>query len=229
MNKSVIVLLSFAILFAYTTTASVYAQNQDQQDPTQNQTSGQGQNQTSAAITGAPQTFAVNQTTVPAQQTSVQINQTTKPIEGQGQIQPLENQTLQQQTPNLSGLKNQTMVQATGPAITTIVNKTTVPFNQTSVETGNMTGSVQQQNQSAQQGQGQGQQASQQQNQSAQQGQGQGQQASQQQNQSAQQGQANPVGGSNQQQQQPQQQNQSKGPLEQLGESVGNLVGGGNK
>jgi hypothetical protein len=94
----------------------------------------------------------VNQTTIPAQQTSVTVNQTQEPAGNQAQLMPLENQTVQQQLPSLSGLENKTMVQPIGPAITTIVNQTTVPFNQTTIETGNSTTSPQQQqNQTAQQ------------------------------------------------------------------------------
>jgi hypothetical protein len=36
-------------------------------------------------------------------------------------------------------MENKTMVQATGPATTVIANKTTVPFNQTTIGTGNTT------------------------------------------------------------------------------------------
>ena len=84
------------------------------------------------------------------------------------------------------------MVQATGPATTTIANKTTVPFNQTTMGMGNMTNS---QSQISPQ---------------------------QQQSSSNQTG-----GGSSSQQQQSPPQNQSKGPLEQLGESVNKMIGGG--
>ncbi|HEX5185716.1 MAG TPA: hypothetical protein VFV86_02405, partial [Nitrososphaeraceae archaeon] len=68
----------------------------------------------------------------------VTVNQTTKPID-QSQIQPLGNQTLTQQPGNLSNLENKTLIQPTGPATTTIANKTTVPFNQTTIGMDNMT------------------------------------------------------------------------------------------
>jgi hypothetical protein len=52
----------------------------------------------------------------------------------------LEKQTITPETGNLSNIENKTMVQATGPAVTTIANKTTVPFNQTTIGTDNTTG-----------------------------------------------------------------------------------------
>jgi hypothetical protein len=114
------------------------------------------QNQTSATVTGGAQSLALNKTTIPAQQTSVTVNQTTKPVEGQAQLQPLENLTMQPQLPNLTNIQNETMVQAAGPATTTIVNQTTVPFNQTIIDTENSTTpqqALQQSNQTGQSGQ----------------------------------------------------------------------------
>ena len=167
MNKSITIFTSIVIAFALLVAYS----NVGAQVNAQNQTSGQ--NQTLATLTGQAQSETVNQTTIPAQQTSVTVNQTQESAGNQAQLMPLENQTVQQQLPSLSGLENKTMVQPTGPAITTIVNQTTVPFNQTTIETGNSTTSPQPQ--------------------------------PQQQNQTAQ---------------------QPQGPLEQLGESVGNLIPG---
>ena len=162
------------------------------QNQNQNQTSTpNSQNETMATITDNPQTTIANQTTIPAEQTTVTVNQTTNPID-QSQLQPIGNQTITSQTGNLSDIENKTVVQATGPATTTIANKTTVPFNQTSIGMDNMTNS---QSQISPQ---------------------------QQQSSSNQTG-----GGSLSQQQQSPPQNQSKGPLEQLGESVNKLIGGG--
>ena len=90
-----------------------------------------------AAISGSPQTIITNQTTVPAEQTTVTVNQTSEPVKGQSQIQPLENQKITSETGDLSNIENKTMVKAKGPADTTIANKTTVPFNQTTIGTGN--------------------------------------------------------------------------------------------
>lgn len=63
-------------------------------------------------ITDKPQTLIANQTTTPAVQTTVTINQTTKSMD-QSQIQPLGNQTLTQQPGNLSNLENKTIIQPT--------------------------------------------------------------------------------------------------------------------
>ena len=142
-------------------------------------------NRTSASITDQPETLIVNQTTIPAIQSTIKVNQTIDPLQGQTQIlQPLQNQSILPETPNLSAIDNATIVKPTGPTITTIANKTIVSFNQTLIETENITNSYppqqQQQNQSTQSQQ--------------------------------------PP------QQQQQQQNQSQGPLNQLGETVGNLI-----
>ena len=61
-------------------------------------------------------------------------------------LQPLENLTNQTQAPpSLSGIENKTMVTPTGNATTTVVNKTTVPFNQTMVTGGSNQSQEQQQ------------------------------------------------------------------------------------
>ena len=130
-NTFIILVCTAALLFTLAYTGTVYAQNQ-------NQTNATSQNETMATITEKPQTTIANQTTIPAEQTTVTVNQTTKPID-QSQIQPLGNQTLTQQPGNLSNLENKTLIQPTGPATTTIANKTTVPFNQSSIGMGNMT------------------------------------------------------------------------------------------
>lgn len=119
-----------------------------QSNSNSNETSG---NQTRAEITGKPETTILNKTTIPAQQTTVTVNETTSPID-QSALQPLQNQTLGQAPVDLSGIENKTVLQPTGEAQTTILNKTTVPFEQTTVEGINQT-----QAQGQQQG-GQGQQ-----------------------------------------------------------------------
>ena len=101
------------------------------------------QNQTSATVTGKAQTATINKTNIPAEQTTVKVNKTTKPVEGQANLKPLANQTMQQ-APSISGIQNKSIVQATGPATTKIVNKTTVPYNQTIIGTENNTKSQQQ-------------------------------------------------------------------------------------
>jgi archaellum component FlaF (FlaF/FlaG flagellin family) len=133
-NSFISLVCAAALFFTFTLayTGSVYAQNQ-------NQTSASNaQNETMATITDKPQTTIANQTTIPAEQTTVTVNQITQPMD-QSQIQQLGNQTFTQQLGNLSNLENKTLLQPTGPATTIIVNKTTVPFNQTIIEMGNTT------------------------------------------------------------------------------------------
>jgi Na+/melibiose symporter-like transporter len=94
-------------------------------------------NQTTAKTTGQPETTVLNKTTIPAQQTTVTVNQTIEPAITNQTLQPLENLTNQTQAPpSLSGIQNKTMVTPTGNATTTVVYKTTVPFNQTMVTDG---------------------------------------------------------------------------------------------
>src|ERR671911_1304202 len=123
----------------------------------QTATASSSSNQTGAQVTGQPETTVLNETTIPAQQTNVTVNQTAEPV-GPQVLQPLENLTQSQSAANLSGFENKTMVTPTGPASTTLVNKTTVPFNQTMVGAGEANQTTGQQNQT-----GGGQQAQQQQ------------------------------------------------------------------
>ncbi len=165
-----------------------------------NDTSG---NQTRAEITGGPETTIINKTTIPAQQTTVTVNETTSSID-QSALQPLQNQTLGDVPVDLSAIENKTVLQPTGEAQTTMLNKTTVPFEQTTVEGINETGTQQQGGQGQEQQQG---------NQTGTQQQGGQGQEQQQGNQTGTQQQ----GGQGQEQQQG---NQSSGPLEQLGEAI---------
>jgi hypothetical protein len=136
--KNTFIFLIFAamLLSSVVSIGSAIAQNQ-----TQNQSSSEAipKNQTMATIAGSPQTIIANQTTVPAEQTTVTVNETSQPVQGQSQIQPLGNQTITSESGDLSNIENKTMVQATGPASTTIANKTTVPFNQTTIGADNST------------------------------------------------------------------------------------------
>jgi hypothetical protein len=80
--------------------------------------------------------------------------------------QPLQNQTMAEAPADLSAFKNKTVLQPTGEAQTTMVNKTTVPFEQTTIEGINQTqGQQQQDNQTITQEQQQGGQEQQQQKQ----------------------------------------------------------------
>jgi hypothetical protein len=111
-------------------------------------------NQTGAKITGKPETTIINKTTIPAEQTTVTVNKTASSLD-KSALQPLQNQTMAEAPVDLSAFKNKTVLQPTGEAQTTMVNKTTVPFEQTTVEGMNQTQGQQQQqgNQTGTQGQ----------------------------------------------------------------------------
>src|SRR5918995_1677315 len=199
----------------------------------QTATASSSSNQTGAQVTGQPETTVLNETTIPAQQTNVTVNQTAEPV-GPQVLQPLENLTQSQSAANLSGFENKTMVTPTGPASTTLVNKTTVPFNQTMVGAGEANQTTGQQNQT-----GGGQQAQQQQQAnnatssqpSASGAGGGGANQTQQQQQQAGNATSQPAaggGGGGRTQEESQQNNtqgQGKDPLSQMGESIGNIFG----
>ena len=132
---TIAILLTFASLTSYLGYMAYAQTNQTNQTTTGGATGTTAPNQTGAQVTGQPETTVLNKTTIPAQQTNVTVNQTTKPVSQQA-LQPLENLTQSQATANLSGFENKTMVTPTGNATTILVNKTTVPFNQTMVSAG---------------------------------------------------------------------------------------------
>ena len=197
----------------------------------QTATASSSSNQTGAQVTGQPETTVLNETTIPAQQTNVTVNQTAESVSPQA-LQPLENLTQSQSAANLSGFENKTMVTPTGPASTTLVNKTTVPFNQTMVGAGEANQTTGQQNQT-----GGGQQAQQQQannatsSQPSASGAGGGGANQTQQQQQAGNATSQPAaggGGGGRTQEENQQNNtqgQGKDPLSQMGESIGNIFG----
>jgi hypothetical protein len=186
-------LLSFASLTTSLGSVAFAQSNQTSPSPSPSPSP----NQTGAQVTGQPETTVLNKTTIPAQQTNVTVNQTTQPVSPQA-LQPLENLTQSQTAANLSGIENKTMVTPTGNATTTVVNKTTVPFNQTMVSAGEANQTT------GQQQQGQGQQTSNATSSSQQSGTGVGEGQENQQN--------NTQGGGND-------------PLSQMGESIGNIFG----
>src|SRR5918994_578268 len=230
-NHAVILATTLAVLLSLisltTLSSTAFAQCNQTTAPTASSSS----NQTGAQVTGQPETTVLNETTIPAQQTNVTVNQTAESVSPQA-LQPLENLTQSQSAANLSGFENKTMVTPTGPASTTLVNKTTVPFNQTMVSAGEANQTTGQQNQT-----GGGQQAQQQQQQQANNatasgaGGGGGNQTQQQQQQQAGNATSQPAaggGGGGRTQEESQQNNtqgQGKDPLSQMGESIGNIFG----
>jgi hypothetical protein len=198
----------------------------------QSATASSSSNQTGAQATGQPETTVLNETTIPAQQTNVTVNQTVEPVSPQA-LQPLENLTQSQSAANLSGFENKTMVTPTGKATTTLVNKTTVPFNQTMVSAGEANQTTGQQNQT---GGGQREQQQQQQANNATSSQPSASGAGGGANQTQQQQQASNAtsppaagGGGGGRTQEKNQQNNTQGqgndPLSQMGESLGNIFG----
>jgi len=136
----------------------------------------ENETETAATITGETETSIINQTTIPAEQTNITVEQTTEQV-GEQALEPLGNLSVGQPS-NLTEIENRTVVEPTGPATTTIVNTTQIPFNQTTtLDVENQTQGQQQQQQ--------------------------------------QQEQSNQSSGGGQEQQQ--------GPLEQMGEAVGDL------
>jgi hypothetical protein len=227
-NHAVILATTLAVLLSLASLTNSFSSTafaQGNQTPTASSSSS---NQTGAQVTGQPETTVLNETTIPAQQTNVTVNQTTEPVSPQA-LQPLENLTQSQSDANLSGFENKTMVTPTGPATTTLVNKTTVPFNQTMVSAGEANQTTGQQNQT-----GGGQQEQQQQagnatsSQPSASGAGGGGANQTQQQQQQQAGNATAAGGGGRTQEENQQNNtqgQGNDPLSQMGESLGNIFG----
>jgi hypothetical protein len=233
-NHAVILATTLAVLLSLASlTNSLSSTAFAQGNQTTATTASSSSNQTGAQVTGQPETTVLNETTIPAQQTNVTVNQTAEPV-GPQVLQPLENLTQSQSAANLSGFENKTMVTPTGPATTTLVNKTTVPFNQTMVGAGEANQTTGQQNQT-----GGGQQEQQQQqagnatsSQPSASGAGGGaNQTQQQQQQQASNTTSQPAagGGGGGRTQEENQQNNTQGqgndPLSQMGESLGNIFG----
>jgi hypothetical protein len=142
-KKSIVFIALFALSIIIPTSVSVTA-------------FAQNQTETSATLTGQPETGIINQTTIPAEQTNITVEQTTQPVQQQA-LQPLGNVS-SGPAANLTELENKTMLKPTGPAITTTVNATQIPFNQTVLEVENQSQEQQQQQQQQQPNQTQGQQ-----------------------------------------------------------------------
>jgi hypothetical protein len=230
-NHAVILATTLAVLLSLASLTNSFSSTAFAQGNQTTATTASSSNQTGAQVTGQPETTVLNETTIPAQQTNVTVNQTAEPV-GPQVLQPLENLTQSQSAANLSGFENKTMVTPTGPATTTLVNKTTVPFNQTMVGAGEANQTTGQQNQT-----GGGQQEQQQQQQAnnatssqpSASGAGGGANQTQQQQQQASNATSQPAagggGGTQEENQQNNTQGQGNDPLSQMGESLGNIFG----
>src|SRR5829696_3962305 len=227
-NHAVILATTLAVLLSLASLTNSFSSTAFAQGNQTTATTASSSNQTGAQVTGQPETTVLNETTIPAQQTNVTVNQTAEPV-GPQVLQPLENLTQSQSAANLSGFENKTMVTPTGPATTTLVNKTTVPFNQTMVGAGEANQTTGQQNQT-----GGGQQQQQANNATSSQpsasGAGGGANQTQQQQQASN-ATSQPAagggggGGTQEENQQNNTQGQGNDPLSQMGESIGNIFG----
>src|ERR687897_554348 len=230
-NHAVILATTLAVLLSLASLTNSFSSTAFAQGNQTTATTASSSNQTGAQVTGQPETTVLNETTIPAQQTNVTVNQTAEPVSPQA-LQPLENLTQSQSAANLSGFENKTMVTPTGPATTTLVNKTTVPFNQTMVGAGEAKQTTGQQNQTGGGQQEQQQQANNATSQPAAGGGAGGGGANQtQQQQQASNATSQPAagggggGGTQEENQQTNTQGQGNDPLSQMGESLGNIFG----
>src|SRR5918995_4777490 len=109
-NHAVILATTLAVLLSLASlTNSLSSTAFAQGNQTATGSSSSSSNQTGAQVTGQPETTVLNETTIPAQQTNVTVNQTAESVSPQD-LQPLENLTQSQSAANLSGFENKTMV-----------------------------------------------------------------------------------------------------------------------
>ena len=95
-------------------------------------------NQTIFVNEGNVTTLRLNSTVIPLQTTTIQIVTVTKSIDSQ-MISQVQNMTVtagatEPPSLDLSGISNQTLVSPAGQSISTIVTRTDVPFNVTSLQ-----------------------------------------------------------------------------------------------
>jgi hypothetical protein len=62
-------------------------------------------------LSGQPESVLLNKTTNPVEQTTIIVNKTTEQIQGQADLQPIGNQTIVEQTPQLSNFDNKVSFQ----------------------------------------------------------------------------------------------------------------------
>jgi hypothetical protein len=133
-DSNIIILLIIVSIF----TTVIYTPSAIAQNQSKNLSAKPTTNNTVATLTDTPQTLIIKQTTIPINQTTVTVSETTKPNQS-SHLEPLSNQTSISQGDNLSNFKNKTVIQPIGPATTTVVNQTTTPFNQSTLQMGNTT------------------------------------------------------------------------------------------
>src|ERR671933_646731 len=135
-NSLLIVLtLAFGIMLASSiSTASVvvFAQQKNQTN-TGASSSGGNQTTTNVAPAGKEATRIINQTSIPANQTTTTVQKKTEPV---GNVSIPSSNQLKLSPPGsqakLPSVSNKTTVAPTGQATTTIINQTSTPLNVTS-------------------------------------------------------------------------------------------------
>jgi hypothetical protein len=135
-TNSLLVILTFAfgIMLASTiSAASVVVFGQKNQTNTGASSSSGNQTTTNVTPAGKEATRIINQTSVPANQTTTTVQKKTEPV---GNVSIPSNNQLKLSPPGsqakLPSVSNKTTVTPTGQATTTIINQTSTPLNVTS-------------------------------------------------------------------------------------------------
>ena len=135
-TNSLLIVLTFAfgIMLASTiSTASVVVFAQKNQTKIASSSSSGNQTTTNVAPAGKEATRIINQTSIPANQTTTTVQKKTEPV---GNIPiPSSNQLKLSppgSQPKLPAVSNMTSVTPTGKATTTVINQTSIPLNVTS-------------------------------------------------------------------------------------------------
>ena len=110
----------------------------------QNATTAEQTNQAFFVSEGNVTTLSLNSTVIPLQTTTIEIVTVTKSIDSQ-MISQIQNMTIAAgvtEAPplDLSGIRNQTLFSPMGQSISTIVTRTDVPFNVTTLQFASNTG-----------------------------------------------------------------------------------------
>ena len=135
-TNSLLIILTFAfgIMLASTiSAASVVVFGQKNQTNTGASSSSGNQTTTNVTPAGKEATRIINQTSVPANQTTTTVQKKTEPV---GNVSIPSNNQLKLSPPGsqakLPSVSNKTTVTPTGQATTTIINQTSTPLNVTS-------------------------------------------------------------------------------------------------
>ena len=132
----ILLTFAFGIMLASTISAAsvvVFAQQKNQTKTGASSPSGGNQTTTNVAPAGKEATRIINQTSIPANQTTTSIQKKTEPV---GNVPIPTGNQLKLSPPGsqakLPAVSNKTSVTPTGKATTTIINQTSTPLNVTS-------------------------------------------------------------------------------------------------